>query len=162
MRVRRCNAGLESPDDSGGCAVVVLGRAGVARVHVVALKTPGKVLEGQFVVNAAADINDHGIVGKAAGIQVADAAQGVDEGAPFPHIRREARTSDTLILGDPGPAIKAARVEDQAKVGESGKRKRFEGTIPAVITLRIYDICELGVGDAGVNVPILQEAVELC
>lgn len=58
---------LESPDKTGGCAVIVLRIAGVVRVHVVALNAPGEILEKDFVVEAAAHIDYKRVIDKGIG-----------------------------------------------------------------------------------------------
>src|SRR5437764_11437855 len=55
---------LESPDNSGGGAVIVLVVAGVMGVHVVALHAPGKILEEKFVIETAASIDNQRVINK--------------------------------------------------------------------------------------------------
>src|ERR1035438_1200535 len=156
----RC-AGSESPDNSGGGAVVVLVGAGIVTVHVIALQPPGKILEGKFIVGAAADVDRERVIDEAVGVYVADASHGMHEGAPFSVGDRKARTADDVILLDPG-AIKAAAIGDQAEAGETGEGNGFVRAGPAAITLLVDDVGELSVGDSGVDVAIGKKSVELC
>src|SRR5947209_3616966 len=72
---------LESPDKTGGGAVIVLRVAGVMRVHVIALNAPGEILQEDFVIEAAAHIDDQRVIHKCVGrTNVTNAGHGMNEG----------------------------------------------------------------------------------
>src|ERR1700756_2608581 len=99
----------KAPHDSGRCAVIVLRVAGVMRMHVVALHTPGEVLDEEFIVRATADVDDQRAPYKSAGIQTANTCRRLDERSPPSGIDEKTRASDRLVLGHP-LAIKAAAI----------------------------------------------------
>src|ERR1051326_3356026 len=113
--------GSESPDDAGGGAIVVLGGAQIMGMHVIALKAPGEILEEEFVVDAAADINFQRIVNKASGIQVAHARHGVDEGTPLSKIGGDAGTAQEVVLNKSAAAVKAADIGDESDAGKAAE-----------------------------------------
>src|SRR5260370_27083271 len=104
--------GLEAPDNSRGCPVIVLVGARIMTVHVVALQAPGKVLEGKFVVCSTADVDGRGVVDEAVGVHVPNAAHAVYEGPPFSDRDGEPRASENVGLLPPA-SIEAAPIEDQ-------------------------------------------------
>ena len=105
---------LEAPNDSGGSAVIVLGGTGVMRVHVVALKTPGKILEEEPIVQAPAHINDHWVIDECiSGTHVPNARHGVHEGPDPSNGRGDTRASDYVVLPQAIGAIKATSVDYQ-------------------------------------------------
>ena len=113
----------EAPDDTGGSAVVVLISAEVVGVHVVALQAPGEVLEEEFVVRAAADVDDQRVVDEAARVQVTNAGHGMHEGPPLPEVGRQAWAGDRVVLRNVARircAVEAAGIDHQAEVQESG------------------------------------------
>jgi hypothetical protein len=78
----------DAADDSGGGPVVVLVCAQVVRVNVVALHTPGEILEEEFVVHPPADVYCGWVVEVAARVHPLDAAQAMNKGAPLPESYR--------------------------------------------------------------------------
>lgn len=131
-------------------------------VHVIALKAPGKILEEEFVVDAAADINFQRVVDEASGIQVANAGHGVDEGTPLSEIGGDAGAAHDVVLNESAATVKAADIGDESDVGKAAEGQGLEGAIPSAIALLNDDIAELAVGNAGVNVPAGKKAVKLC
>jgi len=106
---------LEAPNDSSGSAVIVLGGTGVMRVHVVALKTPGKILEEEPIVEAPAYINDHRVVDEGiSGTHVPNARHGVHEGPDSSNTCGDTGASNNVILPQAIGAIKATPVDYQA------------------------------------------------
>ncbi len=152
----------EAPNNSCRCAVVVLSRAGVARVHVISLESPGKILERKFVVESAANIDEERIVDKSAGIQVPHADHGIDEGTEFADVGGDPWAADEVVLSNAGAAVKAAGVNDQAYMGKAWEGNGFKRAIPSAIALPLDYVGELSIGNTSVNVSIGQEPVELC
>src|SRR5579864_4566332 len=151
----------EAPDNSGGGAVVILGRAGVMSMHIVALETPGEILEPQLVIDAAAHVDHQRVVHKAIGVEVPDASHGIDERAPLSEIRRDTRPGHGIVLGY-AFAIKAAAIDDQADARKAGERECLERTGPPSIALLVDLIGKLSVRNASVNVSIGKEPIKLC
>lgn len=152
----------EAPDDAGGCAIVVLVGAGIAGMHVISLEAPGEIFERKFVVQTAADVDEEGIVDKAAGIQVAHTDHGIDEGTEFSDVSGETGAADEVVLSYAGSAIKTAGVNDKTDVRKAWEGKGFERAIPAAIALPVDDIRELSIGNTSVNVSVGKEPIKLC
>src|SRR5580704_15315452 len=95
----------EAPYQAGGCAVVALIGAEVVAAHVIALQAPGKILEHEFVVGAAADVDDDWIVNVAERLEMLNASHGVDKGTPFSEVGGKARAEDGVILPDAGAIV---------------------------------------------------------
>src|SRR5579864_4878209 len=154
---------LESPDKTGGGAVIVLRVAGVMRVHVIALNAPGEILEEDFVIEAAAHIDHQRVIDKRVGrAHVTNAGHGMNEGSDLSYIRRQPGAADNVVLPQAIAAIETAAVHNQAETGKAGEREILKGCIPAAITLLVNDVGELAVGDTPVNIPAGQKTVELC
>lgn len=154
---------LESPDETGGGAVIVLRVAGVMRVHVIALNTPGEVLEEHFVIEAAAHIDHQRVIDKCIGrTNVTNAGHGMNEGSDLSDIGGESGAANNVVLPQAIAAVKAAAVHDQAEPRKARERNIFKGSIPPAITLLVDDVGELTVGDATVNISAGQKAVKLC
>jgi hypothetical protein len=151
-------AGSKTPDNSGGGAIVVLVCAQIAAVHVVSLQAPRETVERQLIVGAAAKIDSQRIIDVAAGIDVLDSGHGVGERPPLSVIGVEAGTDKSVVLRDAESsdafAIKAAAVEHEAEVLNARKRKHFDRAVESFVALRIADVIELAIGNAGVDVSI--------
>jgi len=150
----------KAPDNTSGCAVVVLIGAGVVAVHVIALQPPREILEAKLVVGAAADVDSHGVIDEAVGVHVSNASHGVHERAPFSIADGESRAGEEVILRH-SAAVEAAAIEHQSDAREAGKRERFKRSVPAPIALLVDDVRELAVGNSGVDVSIGKESVKL-
>jgi len=131
-------------------------------VHVIALKAPGKILEEEFVVDAAAHINFQRVVDEASGIQVANAGHGVDEGTPLSKVSGDAGAAHDVVLNESAAAVEAAGIGDESDVGKAAEGQGLEGAIPSAIALLDHHVAELAVGNAGVNVPAGKKPVKLC
>src|SRR5438270_12947238 len=95
----RAAGSLEPPDKAGGCAVIVLRVAGVMRVHVIALNTPGEILEKYFVIKAAANVDHQRVIHKGVGrANVPNAGHGMDERPDLTDIGGEAGATDNVVL----------------------------------------------------------------
>src|SRR5579859_1447155 len=92
----------EAPDDTGRCAVIVLGSAQVMGVHVVALQAPGKILKTEPVVSASTYVDHERVIDKSARIQVADAGHAVNKRPPPVQIGGEPQATEGVILGHAG------------------------------------------------------------
>jgi len=143
----------EAPNHAGGGLEIVLRNSGVVPVKVVALQSPGEILEGQLVISAAAKVQDEGVVDKAVGSDVTDSGHGLHEGAPFAIVRRETRTADANILRDAG-TVETAAIDRDSEMRVAWKREGLEGGIEAVIALFIDHIGEMAVGDSDIGVAI--------
>src|SRR5580765_8897483 len=108
----------EPPDDSGGCSVVILHGAGVLGVHVIALQSPGEILEPQLVVHTASGVYDQWLIDGSAGVQVANAGHGMNKWSPFADIGGETRTAHGVVLGF-AAAVEAAAVDYQPEAGQA-------------------------------------------
>lgn len=131
-------------------------------VHVVALKAPGKILEEELVVDAAANIDFQRVVDEAAGIQVANTGHGVDEGTPLSEIGGNTGAAEEVVLHESAAPVEAADIGDEPDVGISAEGEGFIGAIPSAIALLDHNVAQLAVGNAGVNVPAGKKAVKLC
>src|SRR5437763_9576665 len=102
---------LESPDEPGGGAVIVLCVAGIVRVHVIALNTPGEILEKYFVIKAAANVDHQRVIHKGVGrAHVPDAGHGMNERPDLTDIGGEAGATDNVVLPQAVAAIETAAV----------------------------------------------------
>ena len=77
-------------------------------VHVVALQPPGEIFQGKSVVCPAAHVNGHGIVDEAVGVHVANAAHGVDEGAPSANVCGKPWAGEGVVLRYPAAIFATA------------------------------------------------------
>ena len=152
---------LETPDDSGGGAVVILDSTGVVTVHVVTLETPGKVLEAKLVVDPTANVDEKRVVDEAAGVQVPDTSHAVDEGAPATQVGGEADTAERVVLGH-ALSVEAASVDHQPDTREAGEGEIFKRGVPSFIALLVDDVRKLTVGNSAVDVSTGKQAVKLC
>src|SRR5579859_681624 len=130
--------------------------------HVIALTAPGKILEEEFVVDAATDINFQRVVDEALGIQVADAGHGVDEGTPFSEIGGDTWAAEDVVLNESAAAVEAADIGNKPDAGKAAEGQGFVRAIPSAIALLDDDVAQLAVGNAGVDVSAGKKAVKLC
>src|ERR1700739_4210747 len=140
----------ESPDDAGRCAIVILRGAEIVTAHVIRLNTPGKILERQLVISAPSDVVRDRVINDAAGVDVPDAAQALHKGSPSPHVGRNSKTAEAVVLRD-AAAIEAAAIENHPEVPIAGEGNELGGSVPAAIALRVHHVGELAVGDTGVK-----------
>ena len=152
----------EPPDKSGRSAVIVLGGAEVVGVHVVSLKAPGEILEGEFVVEAATYVDFNRVIDEASRVQVPDAGHGMDEWAEISSIHREAWAAENVVLSNARTAVEATAIDNDANAWKAGEGKIFEGGIPSAITLLDHGIGELRVRNSDVNVSVGKKRIELC
>src|SRR5260370_9916658 len=96
---------LEAPDNSSGGPVIVLIGAVIVTVHVIALQSPGEVLEGEFVIGAAADVDDEGIVDEAERVHVPNAGHAVHERAPLSNAGGKAWAGPDVALLQPAAIV---------------------------------------------------------
>ena len=128
---------------------------------VVALQSPGEILEKKLVVGAAAEIDGDGIVDEAVRFNVANAAHGMHKGTPFSVNAREARAGKSDILRNTG-AVETAGIEHQSNMRKAREGEGLERTVPAAIALLVDDIGKLAVGNSGVDIAIRKQRAELC
>src|SRR5579863_1110726 len=115
-------------------------------MHVIALEAPREILEEDLVIDTAADVDDDGIVDKAAGIQVTNSGHSVNERPKAPDGGGIARPGDEVILRDATGSVETAGIEDQTDAREAGEGEGFERAVPSAIALFIDDVGELRVG----------------
>src|SRR5436305_4794808 len=133
------------------------------RVHVIALNTPGEILEKYFVIEAAANVDHKRVIDKGVGrAHVTDAGHGMNERPDLADIGGEAGATDNVVLPQAVAAIETAAVHYQAETRKAGERDILKGRIPAAITLLVNDVSELAVRDAPIHIPAGQKAVKLC
>src|SRR5882672_490434 len=98
MRFRKnCS---EAPHDTSRSSVVILCGGQIMRAEIVALQSPGEVLEENLIVHAAADIDCGRAIGVSTRIYFLNATNGVYERAPFAEAGRQARAREKVILGN--------------------------------------------------------------
>src|ERR1035437_4447271 len=160
----RCRDTSEAPDKSSGSPVVVLIGAAVMAIQIVALQSPGEVLETKSVVRAAAYVDRHWVVDEAIRVYVPDAGHGVHEGAPFSVAEGYtwATEKDVLCNWRSAISIVTAAIEHYPEVRKTGERERLEGALKPAITLPVDDIGELAVRNSSVDVAIRKKSVKLC
>lgn len=151
----------ETPDDSGGSAIVILIGTGVVTMHVVALDTPGEILKSKFVVDASADVDGQRVIDEATGVEMADSGHPMDERAPPAEAGREANASERIVLGYTF-SIEATAVEDETESREAGEGEIFGRDVPSFIALLVDDVGKLTVGNSAVDVSTGKKATELC
>src|SRR5579864_2965674 len=93
-----CRQASKAPHEPSGGAVIVLVGAGVVAVEVIALEAPGEILEAEFVVCAAAYVDDVRVIDEAHRIYVTDAAHTLHEGSPLSKVKREPRAGNADVL----------------------------------------------------------------
>src|SRR5262249_5879373 len=132
----------------------------IVRVHEIGLKAPGKILEENLVVRAAAHV-DHAVsVSNPTRVYLLNAAHAVHKRTPFSVCRRKAHAAEQVVRRDASElvvAVEAAAIDDETYMRKAREWNRFRRCIPSAITLLIDCFRQLAVRDSGVEVSMRNE-----